>query len=235
MFDNLIVSAPKKQKLTKRLPSTFGSLTLHVLLVLGMVVATKKGAEQVMESVTDTTLILLEEKEPEPEPEPEEPPPVVSLEPPPKGFQTVTAPIDIPTEIPPIDLNERFDPRDFSGKGAEGGVFTGVEGGTGPVDLNQVFAEAIADEKPERLSCPRLQYPPLLRQAGIEGTVMLRAIIDTTGHVERKSVEVVNTDHSGFNRAARSMLLKCLYRPGRVRGRAVRVLIKQPIKFGITR
>lgn len=233
MFDNLIVSAPEKKSVRKSLPSTFSSLAFHVLLVWGLIATTQKVEEVIEESVMDTTMIVIQEEEPEPEPEPDEPPPVVSLQPPPKGFQTVSAPVDIPTEIPPIDLSERFDPRDFSGVGVEGGVFSGVEGGTGPVDLDQVFMEAVADEKPERLSCPRPQYPPLLQQAGIQGSVLMEAVIDTTGHVEEGSINVLRSDHKGFERPAIAMLSKCLYRPGRVRGRPVRILIRQPVAFGI--
>ncbi len=187
------------------------------------------------EMAADTMLIFMEQPDAEPEPEPEPEPVVARLDPPPKGFQVVTAPIFIPTEIPPIDLNERFDPRDFTGEGIEGGIFSGVEGGSGPVDLSQTFMEAVVDERPERLSCPPLQYPELLRQAGIEGTVVIQAVVDTTGHIQRNTMEVIRADHRGFERPARDLLMRCLYRPGRIRGRPVRVLVQQPITFGITR
>src|SRR5947199_376858 len=42
-----------------------------------------------------------------------------------------------------------------------------------------VSAESMVDERPVFLSGPPLQYPPLLRQAGIQGTVLVRAIIDS--------------------------------------------------------
>jgi protein TonB len=78
-------------------------------------------------------------------------------------------------------------------------------------------------------------YPDLLRQAGIEGTVLIEVIIDTTGHSEPASLKVVNSTNRAFELAAKEAVLKSLYRPGRVRGQAVRVLVQVPINFGIRR
>ena len=231
MFDYMMASDPKKRSLRGHVPSSLLTLVAHVLLITGLIVATEADVRKALEAVSDTTFLMLEEEEPEEE----APPEVVPIAPPPKGFQTVFAPIEIPTELPPVDLNERFDPRDFTGIGEEGGVFTGVEGGTGPIDLNQIFIEAAVDDKPERLSCPPPRYPPLLQQAGIEGAVMIEAVIDTMGHVEPGSIKVIRSDHRGFERAARDVVRRCLYRPGRVRGMPVRVIIHQPLTFTILR
>ena len=86
-------------------------------------------------------------------------------------------------------------------------------------------------ERPVFLSGPPVRYPPLLRQAGIEGRVLVRAIIDTTGRVEPASVKVIDSPHPGFNEAARNALLQARFRGGRFRGRAVRVLITLPVDF----
>lgn len=237
MFDQLIVSNPQENRFKKGLPSTLMSGVLHGLIIWGAVNATMSSGEEEEEVASDTTLVFLTEEEPEPEPEPEEEPPpqaqVLTLDPPPKGFQTLDAPIDIPTEIPPIDLTERFDPRDFSGVGVEGGVFSGVEGGTGPVDFSQTFNEAAVDERPERLSGPMPRYPEMLRQAGIEGVVLLEFIIDTAGHVEEESIKILQSTNRAFEGPARDVVRRSLFRPGRVRGQAVRVLVQQQIGFTI--
>ena len=94
-----------------------------------------------------------------------------------------------------------------------------------------VSTESMVDERPVFLSGPPVRYPPLLRQAGIEGHVLVRAIIDTTGHAEPASVEVIDSPHPGFNEAARNALLQARFRGGRLRGRAVRVLITFPVDF----
>ncbi len=239
MFDNLVVSDPKDKKFGRSIPSTLMSSVVHGVLIYAAVTATISAGEQAEEVAGDTTMIFLTEEEPEPEPEPEdEPPPVqqvLTLEPPPKGFQTLDAPIDIPTEIPPVDFTERFDPRDFSGVGVEGGVFSGVEGGTGPVDFTQTFLETAVDERPERLSGPMPRYPEMLRQAGIEGVVLLEFVIDTTGRVETESIKVLQSTNRAFEGPAKDVIRRSIYRPGRVRGQAVRVLVSQQIGFTISR
>ncbi|GBD32829.1 MAG: hypothetical protein KatS3mg081_2803 [Gemmatimonadales bacterium] len=225
MFDVLIESRPKRQGIGKTLPSSIFSIVTHGVLIYAAVMATMKSDDVVQETVADTQMVFLEEQEPEPE-EPQAPPP------PPKGFQTLMAPVEIPTSIPPIDLNERFDPRDFSGVGVELGVATGVEV-TGPVDLTQVFIEAVVDEPPERISFPAPEYPRILLEAGVEGTVVLEAIIDTTGHAEPASIKVVSSTNRAFEAPAKEAMRKALFRPGRVRGQPVRVLVQMPLRFVI--
>ncbi len=143
----------------------------------------------------------------------------------------VNVPIGIPTDIPPIDVGEQFDPRDFSGVGVEGGVFDGVKGGTGSVDPSRVFRAATVDEGPERLSGPPLLYPVLLRAAGISGFVLIEFVINTTGRVDPSSIRIVKSSHAAFEGPARDAIRKSLFRPGRVRGIAVRVLVQQQIDF----
>jgi protein TonB len=241
VFDNLVVSNPKDRRVRGGITSTMMSGIVHSILIYGAVTATMSAGEEAEEVAGDTTMFWLTEEEPEPEPEPEpeeEAPPVqqvLTLEPPPKGFQTLDAPIDIPTEIPPVDFTERFDPRDFSGVGVEGGIFSGVEGGTGPVDFTQTFLETAVDERPERLSGPAARYPEMLRQAGIEGQVMLEFVIDTSGRVEEESIKVLQSTNRAFDGPARDVIRRSLYRPGRVRGQAVRVLVSQQIGFTIQR
>ncbi len=235
MFDVLIESDRRGRRDFKgTILGMLSSTVFQVLVVVAAVFATMGVAEEVTEIQMDTIMLTLDEPEPEEEPEEEEPPPVItSLNPPPKGFQVLTAPVDIPTEIPPINLEERFDPRDYTGVGVEGGVFSGVEGGTGPVDLNQVFAEAVVDEVPERISCPVPDYPRMMQQANIQGQVLLQFVVETDGHVRSGTIETLSSTHRAFERPARDMISKCLFRPGRVRASPVRVLVQMPIVFNL--
>ncbi|HEY6159113.1 MAG TPA: M56 family metallopeptidase [Gemmatimonadales bacterium] len=107
-------------------------------------------------------------------------------------------------------------------------IWIGLRAGA---DHDSALSESSIDERPVFLSGPPLQYPPLLRQAGIQGTVMVRAIIDTTGRAEPASVQVVESPHPGFNEAARNAVLQARFRHGRFRGRAVRVQIEFPVEF----
>jgi len=235
VFDNLVESNRKGRRDVKGvIGGMFTSTIVQTLLIGGAIYATMGVAQESQSVDIDTIMLVMDEPDQEPEEEPDEPPPVVtSLNPPPKGFQVLTAPIDIPTEIPPINLEERFDPRDYSGVGVEGGVFQGVEGGTGPVDLTQVFAEAVVDEVPERISCPLPEYPRMMQQANIEGQVLLQFVVETDGHVNPSSIESLNSSHKAFEGPARDMISKCLFRPGRVRASPVRVLVQMPIIFNL--
>jgi protein TonB len=160
---------------------------------------------------------------------PEEQPPILEV-PQLKGFQTVVAPTDIPTNIPPINLQEHFDPKDYTGTGVEGGIGTGITPSS-----DQVFMESVVEERPEVLSGPSLVYPDLLRQAGVQGRVIVQAIIDTSGRAEPPSVKIIQSPNPGFDQPAKNYVLRALFRPARVHGRAVRVLVNLPIDFKIKR
>lgn len=100
---------------------------------------------------------------------------------------------------------------------------------------DQVFMESVVEERPEVLSGPQLQYPDLLRQAGIQGRVLVQAIIDTTGRAEPQSVKIIQSPNPGFDQSAKNYVLRALFRPARVHGRAVRVLLNLPIDFKVKR
>lgn len=102
-----------------------------------------------------------------------------------------------------------------------------------PPNEEKIYSLNDVNEKPERLSGPLPVYPQLLQQAQIEGTVMVQAIIDTLGHVEPDSLRIVQTANPGFNESAKQAVLHSLFRPARVMGKAVRVLIHIPISYAI--
>jgi protein TonB len=224
VFDVLIESKRKKNG-----KKAFGvgavSLVVHTVVIAAAVYATLNAGQTDNSVKVDTTAVFLDQQQQQKPPE-QQP---VQLDIPLKGFQTVVAPDVIPTNIPPVNLTEKFDPKDYSGSGVEGGIATGMVP-TG----NEVFMENLVEEKPSVLSGPAPQYPELLRQAGIQGRVMVQAIIDTTGRAEPPSLKVVSSPNPGFDQNAKSYVLKALFRPARVHGRAVRVLINIPIDFKIT-
>jgi TonB family protein len=88
-------------------------------------------------------------------------------------------------------------------------------------------------EQPELLSGPRLQYPDLLRYAGIQGRVIVQAMINETGRAETASVKIVESPHPGFNQAAKDWVLAARFDPARVQGRAVRRVVNVPVEFAI--
>src|SRR5438046_4621619 len=56
---------------------------------------------------------------------------------------------------------------------------------------DQVYAEATVDERAEIVSAPPLEYPPALRQAGLQGRVTVQAVIDTFGRAEPTSLKII--------------------------------------------
>ena len=224
MFDNLIESKRKTQK-GRFMGVGFVSVTLHTAIIAGAVYATLSAGTGDNKVHVDTQMVFLQQQQ---QKQPDQPPPP-TIDVPLKGFQTVVAITDIPKNIPPVNLQEHFDPKDFSGAGVEGGLSTGVTPTT-----DQVFSADVVQEKPEVLSGPPTAYPELLRQAGIQGVVMVQAIVDTSGRVEPNSVKVVSSPNPGFDAPAKNQVLKTLFRPARVYGHAVRVLIQLPINFTLT-
>jgi protein TonB len=231
VFENLIES---KQKGQRTIGQTVVSLLVHGAVIFAAVKATQGVAETINNRPVDTTMVFLKPPAPPPPP-PDQPPPdvIVSQNPPPKGFQTVVAPTDIPKDIPPIDLNEKpFDPKDFTGKGVEGGIAAGIVGGTGPV-TGEVFLEAQLDDPVQPISIPTPRYPPVLQSAGIAGAVDLQYVVDTTGHAEAGSFKVLKTTHPAFVEPAREAISKGVFKPAKFKGQAVRQLVQQRISFKV--
>jgi len=111
---------------------------------------------------------------------------------------------------------------------------------TGPVQAARqvpqgVFREEDVTDRPERLGGPAPKYPDLLREAGVAGRVLVSFIVDTTGHVEPASVVIDSSTRPEFEAPTREAVLASTFRPGLLRGRAVRVLVTQPVNFAVMR
>jgi protein TonB len=104
-------------------------------------------------------------------------------------------------------------------------------GSRGGSDTTAPIPVAAADEAPELLTFPAPVYPAMLREAGIQGTVVLEFVVDPEGRPEMESVRPISSAHELFEAAARRVVQGARYRPGRWHGRPVRVLIRQPVEF----
>ena len=211
---------------TKRL---FGvgvaSLAIHSAMIAGVVYATPHAAPRDDQVRMGPTVVLLAPQEQQTAAEP----PPVQLGDALQGFQTVAVSVQIPTDMPPVDLQQRFDPKDYSSSGVDGSRASDIV-----VSGNEVYAEALVEERPALLSAPAPVYPTLLRQAGIQGRVILPAVIDTTGRVEPASVRIMESAHPAFDQPTKDWLLKALFRPARLHGRGVRVFINLLVDYSIT-
>jgi protein TonB len=238
MFNNLLESKAKKQR---SVGGTIFSVILHTGIIAGAVYATAHATIE-NEKPKEEKVEFVEMKKDEPPPPKNEPPPppppdVAVAPPPPKGFQVLTAPVEIPDIIPQVDLSKKVtDEADFSGKGVAGGTSKGKEGGTGPVVSDQPYFE-FQVEKPvvpaPGNTGPR--YPEMLKSANVEGTVLAQFVVDTTGRVEAGSFKVLKSDHDLFTQAVKSALPNMKFLPAEVGGRKVKQLVQQPFQFALTK
>lgn len=137
--------------------------------------------------------------------------------------------IDMPPSLPPLTMVTvpisrpgTFDPRPYLAIGTPDS--TGVPG-------QAVLTESDLTDPPRALHLAEPNYPEALRQAGIEGSVIVTYIVDAAGHVEPTSIRIVSSDHPAFAEAVLASVETAQFTPGRVHGRAVRVLVRQAIRF----
>jgi protein TonB len=95
----------------------------------------------------------------------------------------------------------------------------------------ELLTAAGVDEPVEILHQPAPVYPPTLAHARVAGRVEFQYVVDTTGRAEAGSLRALMSTHAAFEAAARGSVLASRYRPARLRGRAVRQLVRQTLTF----
>jgi TonB family protein len=140
--------------------------------------------------------------------------------------------IAIPDEVgmPRIDAPGVFDGSQWVREAGHGVNAARQDG-----DPDEPWSMASIEEAPVLLAGPALAYPEGLRRAGISGRVVVAAVLDTLGRAEPGSVTIVRSPNRAFDAAARDYVIGAPFRPARVHGRAVRVLVHLPIDFTIPR
>jgi protein TonB len=235
MFNQLIESKPKKQKMAG---GTVFSLIFHGALITAAVVVTAQAG--IANDKTNPEKLQFVEIKKEPPPKPKEPPPPPPKEvfkaPPPKGFQVLRAPVEIPIKIPDIDLSKKVtDEADFSGKGVKGGIATGVVGGTAKPTNEPYFDFQV--EKPVQqipgFGTPR--YPDALRSSGVEGEVQAQFVVNEEGRAETGSFRVQKATNELFASAVRAALPQMRFYAAEVGGKHVRQLVQQSFQFKLDR
>ena len=211
---------------------TVASGVLHASIIVGAVYATAGAAPGIRGTLRDTAVVFLQPPPPRATPTPPPAPPVIA-DAPPRGFQTVPPVLDIPTSIPPVNLSDRFDVRNFSGIGQPGGRHDGIVIADSAAVTSNTYLAAEVDEPVSPVLIPAPRYPPTLRAAAIEGEIIAQYVVDTTGRVEPGSWKVLRASHDGFREAAREAVEAGRFKPARIGGRPVRQLVQQTIRFAI--
>ena len=223
MFDTLIASGQFGSP-RRFLPGGGVALIAHVAVVSAAVWATLRPASPVGATAPPIVLPWLPwPEDPETAHRPAGPPETIAA---PPGLP-VEVPRVAPIGLPPIVAGTSFDAMSW--------LHAVAGSSTLGIDSSGAWSPARVEEPPALLSAPPPEYPEPLRRAGIAGRVVVETVIDTLGRAEPRSLVVVESPNPGFATPARDYVLRALFRPARVHGRAVRVLVRVPIEFRLAR
>jgi len=240
MFSNLLSSKPKKDKGGPF--ATVLSTGIHVGLIVLAVWATNTVKQVVAEENSLAQVIAVEQEEPPPPPPPppppDQPPPPVQAEivDVPKGFQTLAPPTIVPPDIPPPSTGPVITERDFSGEGVVGGKASGkvttvtaenIE--AAPTFTPFTVAPTLKNTADVARALQRY-YPPLLRDAGIGGSVKIWFLIDESGRVIKTSLKQ-GSGHQALDDAALKVADIMEFTPALNRDQKVKVWVDMPIVF----
>lgn len=75
----------------------------------------------------------------------------------------------------------------------------------------------------------KIVYPEIAKRAGVQGRVYIMAYIDEAGNV--KKAEVIKGIGAGCDEAAVAAVLNTKFKPGKQRGKPVKVRVSIPIRF----
>lgn len=87
------------------------------------------------------------------------------------------------------------------------------------------------EQLPEVVTSVTPLYPKEARNAKIEGTVMVKALVDTKGNVAK--VQVAKGIHATLDKAAMDAVKKWRFNPGRYNGKPVGTWIAVPVRFSL--
>jgi TonB family protein len=79
------------------------------------------------------------------------------------------------------------------------------------------------------------RYPETLRSRAVEGEVLARFVVDTTGRVVEGTFAVLRASHPEFEEAVRIAIPQLVFTPAMKDGRNVRQLVQQPFIFKLER
>jgi TonB family protein len=104
---------------------------------------------------------------------------------------------------------------------------------TGP-NQNQTYFEFQVD-KPvlQKPGNPRAQFPDDMRNRGRAGDVTVQYVVDTLGHVDMNSVEVIRSTDNSFTSSVKTVLPEMRFFPAETAGHRVRQMVQQNFRFAL--
>ena len=261
----------KPDKTGRSAKGAFVSIALHVLILFLAVFATARaGIEKDKKSKEEKVNFVAVKKEPPPPPEKKkpEPPkvkevvkpkvktppkvempkmPKVEAPAPPKGFKVLPPPVNVPTNLPTIDLSKAITKEsDFSGKGVAGGTADGVKGGTGKEgdtgksagaveEHNGPYMEFQVEKVVEKIGGDAPEYPSSLRDSGVEGEVLAQFVVGENGRYEGGSLKILKSSNPAFTAAVKAALPGMRFSAAQIGGKKVAQLVQMPFQFHLQR
>jgi protein TonB len=261
MMTTLLESKPHRQRTTG---GTIFSVVFHAAIIFFAVYATARaGIDKDNEKREQKVNFVTIKKEPPPEVKKEEPPPPKEKKPPPvtehtpkplppvpkeeiappKGFQVLQAPVNVPIELPKVDLSAKAtNEGDFSGKGVAGGTASGKEGSAGDkeggkaaVDPDKAYMDFQVEEQVSPISGTHVDYPETMRSSGVEGQVDTQFVVDENGRVQSGTFKVLNSPNAAFVAAVKQALPGMRFKPAKIGSTKVSQVVQQSFKFKLDR
>lgn len=171
------------------------------------------------------------------------PPPPANMQPPPSGpAARAGMPVAVPDAEIPIDAKDFANIDEINRASATGGdgndhggfadnigqnvSITAREPEPDIGDFVSVEIEPVYDDMALQR---RLVYPEMARRNGIEGVVLIGALIGKDGRIEK--TQVIETENEVLNAAALKAVNSTPFTPARQNGQPVRVWTRIPIRF----
>lgn len=263
MLTTLLESKPQKQRAAG---GTIFSVVFHSAIIFFAVYATARAGIERDNLKREQKVNFVKMKEPPPPPEvkkeePPPPPPKVKKPPPktehtpeplpslpkqeiapPKGFQVLKAPVNVPVELPKVDLSAKVtNEADFSGKGVAGGTASGKEGGTGDnkggkvgIDPDKAYMDFQVEEQVSAISGTHVDYPESMRSSGLEGQVDAQFVVDENGRIQSGSFKVLNSANAAFVDAVKRAIPSMRFKPAKIGNTKVSQVVQQSFKFRLS-
>ena len=234
MLENLIES--ENQSISARSVMTKVVSAGIQLGAIALMIVIPLLATDVMPEPPEVMMTFMAPPPPPPPPAARGPKPVQSSKAPiPKPLPATdfVAPLEVPTEIPVAKFG--FDSASSIGTvdtGIPGGALGGVEGGMPGAPTAEPIRVGGEVQPPKKVKDVRPEYPAMARNARVEGTVILEAVIDSRGVVADvrvlKSIPLLDD-------AAVEAVKKWRYQATLLNGEAVPVVMTVTVNFGLER
>jgi TonB family protein len=231
LFSHLFATKQERHS-TSDVAATLMSLAFHVGIVAALICASSQIKAADTTIVRDQMPIILVD--------PEQPSPSSSDHPSGGGSRSAESfavvpqfPADIPVGIANLPTDEPwFNPEGQQVPGISGSP--GVDAGPDSAPTKDGFA--IVQQMPQLLNADEVtralvrNYPPILRDAGIGGAVVVWLLIDESGRVVKTEVQE-SSGQSALDRAALEVGELMRFSPASNRGQAVKVWVAVPVRF----